>query len=96
MHVFNEIEILLNPADVIETFVQNEYKCFPNPVGDIININGLENDSFENQIYDLGMKQVVHSFGISNQLNVSNLNTGIYYLVIKGKTKLQVMKFIKQ
>jgi ligand-binding sensor domain-containing protein len=96
VYVFNEDEIILNPADVIETFIQNDYKIFPNPVDDIININGLENDNFEYQIFDLSMKQVVHSFGKSNQLNVSNLNTGIYYLVIKEKTKLQVMKFIKQ
>ncbi len=96
VYVFNEDEIILYPADVIETFIQNDYKIFPNPVDDIININGLEYDSFEYQIFDLSMKQVAHSNGISNQLDVSNLNTGIYYLVIKEKTKLQVMKFIKK
>ncbi|PKL86918.1 MAG: hypothetical protein CVV22_02170 [Ignavibacteriae bacterium HGW-Ignavibacteriae-1] len=96
VYVFNEDEIILNPADVIETFIQNDYKIFPNPVEDFININGLESNNFEYHIFDLSMKQVAHSFGVSNQLDVSSLNTGIYYLVIKEKSKLQAMKFIKK
>ena len=69
-------------------------KIYPNPANKLLNISTQEQIN-SIQIIDVTGK-VIKVFASDNmQLDISELNTGIYYLEIKNKTKKSITKFIK-
>ena len=67
-----------------EEFVSADlFKIFPNPTSlGFVNIKGLSNTDVSVAVYDILGKQVKNETLTNNQLNVSNLNTGVYILKI--------------
>lgn len=77
---------------------QNLFSVFPNPVKDILNIKGnglIDNVEVINQ---LGQRvlSINGSLLANNQINLSKLNTGIYFVKVKSASKTEILQVIKQ
>ncbi|TAF75430.1 MAG: T9SS C-terminal target domain-containing protein [Bacteroidetes bacterium] len=73
--------------------LKNEFKIYPNPTNEVLN---LENDTFINlKIYDLLGTFLMEKTGIINQIYVSNLPKGVYFLEIKTPETTYKLKFYK-
>ena len=74
-------------------FENESLKLFPNPVENIIYVEGLFNFNFE--VYDSLGKKILDSYSTSNAIDVSSLTTGFYLLKIFSDGKTTIRKFIK-
>jgi len=66
-----------------------DFKMYPNPVTNgILRINTLDNAQKSIQIFDILGKKVFSKRMISEELNISKLNSGVYILKVfeSGKT----------
>ena len=76
-----------------------EFKMFPNPSTDIVNIQ-LANGTTEAQasIYDYQGRQISTKKVTSNepQLNVNNLAAGVYLVRVVLNNKVGVQRFVKE
>lgn len=71
---------------------------YPNPAKDIINIKGLANETnITIECYDIqGKKLFASSLRDSNRsINISTLNSGVYFIKIKSSSKSIIKKIIK-
>ncbi|MCF6349537.1 MAG: FG-GAP-like repeat-containing protein [Flavobacteriaceae bacterium] len=84
------------PLSINEDLLNN-VSLYPNPVTNELQINtnlDLENSIIA--IFDIQGKKVYNSYFIDNKINVSNLETGIYFLRIIQNDKKLNLKFIKK
>jgi hypothetical protein len=77
--------------------IENEISgsfVYPNPAKDIININQEGTIS----IYDLnGILQIQKQItSVREQIDVSNLSSGVYFIKISNQDKINIYKFIKE
>jgi len=69
-----------------------ELKLWPNPSGDIININKSETVSY--QIYNTGMRLITSGYCIGGTIDVSKLQAGYYLLfVMENKISFKPLGF---
>ena len=86
-----------NATSSIENLaLSNDYKIFPNPVqGDHLNIINGSADNLRYQISDMQGRVMISSILSDSQINVSNLETGIYVLsLFKGQENLGFKKIV--
>ena len=80
--------------------IVSKLKIFPNPAKDYINIDFPENNSQELiiEINDLSGKQILYiqSQYKDQQINVSGLSSGLYFLTIKSNNSIHKIKFVKK
>jgi hypothetical protein len=82
------------------TFLKNhsaqQIKIYPNPVQNIIYISDI-NQYFNSNyyIYDIQGKLMYSNFLFTNQIDVSNLNSGTYLIKIVKETEVFIAKFVK-
>ena len=81
------------------TFLSSKFSTYPNPVQDVITVSSTDNIVFnEITITDINGR-VIKNSKVNNltqtDLNVSELNAGIYFLNITSDTGKAVKKFIK-
>ena len=82
-------------SDYKESFSDSvTFNIYPNPVNDILNINGNSNEDYFYQIYDLTGKVISKGKFINNKINVSQLKAGIYLIRINDSK--EVTKIIKK
>lgn len=75
----------------------NIFVVYPNPSITILTIQNLSNSSIENIIItDLSGKKVFEQSGNNSQINIQNLQRGMYLLEIDYEGGKQIEKFIKQ
>lgn len=90
----------LVPATVgTSTFASDKFTVSPNPVTDVLRISNNENINFTAiQVTDINGR-IVKSLNLNNvtssQINVADLNAGIYFLNITSDAGKAVKKFIK-
>ena len=81
--------------NVKENSTENQFFVYPNPASNEIYINGDHLDTIANaKIYDASGKLLMNEkmpFKNKNYLNISQLNSGIYFLQIDSKT-LKIIK----
>ncbi len=82
-----------------DSFVSSKFTTYPNPVRDVISISNSENIIFtEVAITDLNGRTVknIKVNDLSEvQINVSDLNSGVYFMNITSDSGKAVKKFIK-
>ncbi|MCZ8195983.1 MAG: T9SS type A sorting domain-containing protein [Flavobacterium sp.] len=77
-----------------DDFQKNQIVLYPNPVNNILIIDGIANYNYS--IYDsLGKLINVSSYGNSNEIDVSSLSIGIYLIKIAYKEKIITKRFNK-
>lgn len=81
----------------IEGHEDLSFSIYPNPAQEIITIKGLNSETYTARIIDLSGKLIQNNIQLSNsKLNISNLQSGVYFLSItsdKGLTNQ--VKFVK-
>ena len=74
---------------------EGDFRLYPNPVqGDILNVELLENERFTYRILNM-IGQTVGSGNSEGQINVSDLESGIYYIEVNDGEEVNSAKFIK-
>ncbi len=69
-------------------------KIYPNPAKEILNIANAENSNI--QVYDMLGKLILSrdNISINQELNVSNLSTGTYFIKISNERNVTTKKFV--
>lgn len=82
----------------IENMVISNVSIYPNPCGNILNINFENNDLKKIQIYDSLGKLIINKFvnGKNERLDISDLNKGICVMKIINNNKINTIKIIKE
>ncbi len=97
----------LNLSDVLETIEPSEgtvsgranllnsqtVYVFPNPTSDLLNLKGVPSTS-NIEIFDLTGQKILELIG-SSSIDISDLDTGMYYIHINNGTSTQKEKFVK-
>lgn len=73
--------------------VSESLNVYPTPTTDILNIE-VGNDNFDRIRVINSNGSIVNEIKFTNQLNVSNLTTGIYLLSLEANDKVKTIKFI--
>ncbi|WP_290696500.1 T9SS type A sorting domain-containing protein [Lacinutrix sp.] len=83
-------------STVSSTLVSN-IKIYPNPVTDVLSVEANNQDTLNYSIYDItGKKLVKKSMTSQDNIDVSNLSNGVYFVQFTSKTAKQTLKFIKK
>lgn len=71
-------------------------KLYPNPASDFIRLSNIEVVNV--QVTDLTGKTLISLSNVNDQtdINVSNLNSGVYFFTVKGENVNETIKFIKK
>ncbi len=72
--------------------INNDIRIFPNPATNIVNIYGIE--KFDYQILDMTGRTITAGVCSNGQINVENINAGIYLLKINTQRKSYSKKII--
>ena len=78
---------------------EEQVYIYPNPVSDILNVNLEDNSNYTVlRIFNsLGVEvQTVYPVKATNQMNVQNLPTGTYTIILSGNDSTKSFKFLKQ
>ena len=82
------------PLNVSE-FLQNNFEVFPNPTTEVVQWN-LENANIElARVYSVDGRLLITATVTQNQLQVSQLPAGIYFLELSGVDGKVVKRFVK-
>jgi len=84
-----------NVANTNELIRNTDISVYPNPSSDVINISSIEGvDSYK--IITVDGKTIQENELTSNQINIENLQAGVYLLELKIDKQVIVKKFIKK
>ncbi len=92
-----EIPVTIEIYNNMNDFINNSISCYPNPCSDDLYINYSENGNY--QIIAVNGAVVLSGKIYSNQRNkidVSNLKSGMYQLIVRNKQTSKHLKFIRQ
>jgi len=80
----------------VKNEIDKSFTIYPNPSNSVLNIISNENEIENCTVVDLMGKVIIHQKNNSTQINVQNLESGIYFVsvTINGITNFQ--KFIKE
>ncbi len=78
------------PTAVTDIALVNNLHVYPNPTSDILYIDSHENTPIQQiELYDILGQRVYHKIQPSNELNLSDFQTGLYFLQVDyGTTKV--------
>ncbi len=80
-----------------ESFNSNLFSLYPNPTSSILNITNSDNLDIKNiSVIDVNGRTVKNQVGSLTQINVSDLNAGVYFVTIEAAEGKTTKKFIKQ
>lgn len=94
---FDELRIATTTPDLFLSVAQNEIaglSVYPNPANNVLFIETELNDVKNIAIYDLLGKQVLNTTTASTEVNVSNLNSGLYIVKITEAGKTATKKLV--
>lgn len=92
----NDVENLLGVENFQKDIAAN-FSLYPNPTSSILNISNNENYEIKNiSITDINGRVVKNQQGALIQINVSDLNSGVYFVTIEAAEGKTTKKFIKQ
>ncbi|MBF4986410.1 T9SS type A sorting domain-containing protein, partial [Nonlabens mediterrranea] len=80
-----------------EQFTKNSFKLFPNPVsGNEITISVENGNPIDVIIYSALGQQVISQKAVTNSINVSSLNAGLYIVKVSQNGNSQTRKLVVQ
>ncbi len=74
---------------------KNEFKTYPNPVVDVLNIDGDVKEIDRFVVYDMMGRVVLQSSFKNNQIDFSSIAKGVYNLVLFSDSAFEVEKIVK-
>jgi len=93
--ITNEEQTVVAPALANQQFDMTNLKVYPNPVKNILNI---QNDQAvqKAEIFDLNGRLLQSTTLTNNQINLSQITSGIYFVKIYSNNKTGVVKITKE
>lgn len=94
---FDELRVATTTPDLFLSVAQNEIaglSVYPNPANNVLFIETELNEVKNIAIYDLLGKQVLNTTIASTEVNVSNLNSGLYIVKITEAGKTATKKLV--
>lgn len=89
--------LTINRVLSTDIFFKNNFSVFPNPTSSSLNIENNSNIAINaTQITDINGRVVKEIKGMTNQINISELNTGVYFLKITTDQGTGTTKIIKK
>ena len=94
--------IIVDNFTVTETLSNQDFNTsqiaiYPNPVSNVLNISNLNNFEIKRvSVTDINGRVVKNETGLLTQLNVADLNAGVYFVTIEAAEGKTTKKFIKQ
>lgn len=80
-----------------EVKTQKSFFMYPNPAEDVVNFDGLTKDQNLVKIYSADGRLTAKKKIADNQINISELKTGIYFITISGdNSETKAVKLIKK
>lgn len=80
-----------------EAFNSNLFSIYPNPVSNVLTISNTNNIEIKSvTITDINGRVVKNQQSALTQINVSDLNSGVYFVTIEAAEGKTTKKFIKQ
>tara|TARA_R110002012_G_scaffold160895_2_gene322903 strand:- start:14201 stop:15916 length:1716 start_codon:yes stop_codon:yes gene_type:complete len=88
--------LLVNGSTLsVDLFIANSFNVYPNPITDgYVNITSKNSGTIEVVVFDAIGQLISNSKLINNKLNVSELNTGIYFLKVTQNNNTNTKKII--
>lgn len=78
-------------------FIETKFSIYPNPTSSILNISNSNNVEIKAiSVFDINGRLVKNQNGALTEINVSDLNAGIYFVTIETAEGKATKKFIKQ
>jgi hypothetical protein len=74
---------------------EDDFKLYPNPVKEILNIELLEQDNFSYKIMNM-IGQTVMLGDSSGKINVNDLKSGVYFIEINDGEEVMTKRFIRK
>ena len=74
----------------------SEISIYPNPAGDLLNINGTGNGDTEVTITSISGKLLLHQKVINKRISLENIPSGLHLITINTDGKPVTKKFIKK
>ena len=79
------------------TITDNSFSIYPNPTSNVLNISNTNNFEIKNiSVVDINGRVVKNQSGALTEINVSDLNTGVYFVTIETNEGKATKKFMKQ
>ncbi|MCL9770986.1 T9SS type A sorting domain-containing protein [Flavobacterium sp. HXWNR69] len=92
----NNVESLLGTENFQNTNLES-ISIYPNPATNVLNISNVNNYEIKNiSVVDINGRVVKNESGAMTQINVSDLNAGVYFVTIEAAEGKITKKFIKQ
>ncbi|NHM08116.1 T9SS type A sorting domain-containing protein [Flavobacterium sp. CYK-4] len=89
--------ITINRVLATDTFFKSHFTASPNPASDVINISNNTDIAVNTiQLTDMNGRVVKEVKGMTNQINVNELNAGVYFLKITTDQGTGTTKIIKK
>ena len=89
------VKVTSNAATAgVEDNVFNSVKMFPNPAKDYVRFSTNSNKSLNIEIFDLTGKSVLRVNDAQNEVNISGLNSGLYFVQMTLGTQRATKKLI--
>jgi hypothetical protein len=80
-----------------EDFDSNSFSIYPNPTSSVLNISNPNSLELKNiSVVDINGRIVKNQSNSLSQINVSDLNAGVYFVTIEAAEGKTTKKFIKQ
>ncbi len=99
IRIYNYVRLVRDVEANVElsNFSQDKFAIYPIPTSDYCNIKTSENTIYNISIFDYTGKQVSCYNNLSgiNQINISNIDSGIYIVQIKTNNQIKNLKLIK-
>lgn len=92
------ITLLVDESLGLDDFSDSNFKLYPNPAQHWINISSVHFNDAKLSIYDINGRQLIHKIinGTTNALNIEELQTGTYILLLEESGTTKSKRFIKQ
>ena len=74
--------------------VFNTFKMFPNPAKDTVQFSINSNENLDIEIFDMLGKSVLRVNDVQNEVNISDLNSGLYFVQMTLGTQQATKKLI--
>jgi hypothetical protein len=94
---FSVDDLVIESTASSESFNSNVFSIYPNPTTSVLNISNNNNVEIKNiSVTDINGRIVKSQAGSLTQINVSDLNAGVYFVTIEAAEGKTTKKFIKQ
>ncbi len=90
------VEVLFSEVLSITNNTLNDLIIYPNPVQNIITLDGWNNYPLTIELIDISGKIILRKEILSNELDLSNIKTGIYILKVKNNAGIETYKIMKE